>query len=230
MSAARLHKVVSALPGALEANSLYLVRVGTGFTLMATNSSGGVNAYPLNGVLPGGGELGQVLQKLSSSDFDVEWATPAQPGGSFSRVQLASDVTNNNATANTLADVTGLQFPVTAGKKYWFRFRIVYSAAATTTGSRWAINGPATTQLAYRSSYSLTASSRSFNEAVTAYNLPAASNASSAAIAAANVAEIEGVLTATASGNVIARFASEVANSAIIAKAGISFVEYQELP
>lgn len=48
MAGAKLHKVVAALPGVLEANSLYLVRVGTGFTLYATNDSGTVIAYPLN--------------------------------------------------------------------------------------------------------------------------------------------------------------------------------------
>lgn len=141
-------------------------------------------------------------------------------------VVLASDVTNNNATANTIADVTGLSFPVTAGQRYKFKFFITYSAAATTTGSRWSINGPATTLLAYRSDYSLTATSRTFNNGQNAYNLPAAANATSAVVAAANMAVIEGMITPSASGTVIARFASSVLSSAIVAKAGQSYVEY----
>jgi hypothetical protein len=42
------HKVVASLPSTLEANSIYLVRVGTGFDQYVTNSSGQVVAYPMN--------------------------------------------------------------------------------------------------------------------------------------------------------------------------------------
>ena len=139
---------------------------------------------------------------------------------------LASDVTNNNGTANTIADVTGLSFAVTSGKKYWFRFVIQYTAAATTTGSRWSISGPGGT-MRYRSSYSLTTTSETVNSGLTAHDVPAASNATSAATAG-NIAVVEGFYEATASGNVIARFASEIASSAIVAKAG-SVVYYQEV-
>lgn len=141
---------------------------------------------------------------------------------------LAANVTNNNATANTIADVTGLSFPVTAGETYRFRFVIWYTAAATTTGSRWSISGPAITRLGYRSQYSLTAASETVNSGLSAYDLPAASNATSAQAsgsAVANCAIVEGTITAGANGNVIARFASEVASSAIVALAG-SYVEY----
>lgn len=145
---------------------------------------------------------------------------------SMSSAVLGADVTNNNATANTIADVTGLSFPVVTGNTYWFRFSIHYTSAATTTGSRWSINGPTTSMLRYRSQYSLTATSDTFNTA-TAYDIPAASNATSASTAG-NIALIEGYITPTADGNVIARFASEISGSAIVAKAG-STVHYQEV-
>jgi hypothetical protein len=135
-------------------------------------------------------------------------------------------VTNNNAVANTIADVTGLSFPVIAGNRYAFRFVIDYTAAATTTGSRWTLNGPAFTRLAYSSQYSLTATSSTFNEAV-AYAIPAASSASSANTTG-NVAIIEGFIQPSANGDVIARFASEIASSAIVAKVG-SYVDYAQL-
>ncbi len=142
---------------------------------------------------------------------------------SFNTVVLASDVTNNNATANTIADVTGLSFSVTAGETYWFRFVIAYTAAATTTGSRWAINGPGSpTLLNYTSHYTLTATSETVNSA-TAYDIPAASNATS--LPAGNVAIIAGIITPSANGTVIARFASEISSSAIVAKAG-SFLQW----
>ena len=136
---------------------------------------------------------------------------------------LGADQTNNNATANTIADVTGLSFPVTAGVLYRFRFVIAYTAAATTTGSRWAVNGPAQTLLAYTSRYPLTATTETFNYAA-AYDTPSGANASS--LTAGNVAVIEGFVKPSADGTVTARFASEISSSAIVAKAG-SFVEYE---
>lgn len=138
--------------------------------------------------------------------------------GALNLVTLASDVINNNAVANTIQDVTGLSFPVVAGETYWFRFMIAYTAALTTTGSRWSINGPAApTLLNYRSIYTLTATTITTNNA-TAYDIPAASNATS--LTAGNTSWIEGVIKPSSNGTVIARFASEVASSAITAKAG----------
>lgn len=142
-----------------------------------------------------------------------------------SRVILTADVAN--VAADVLADVTGLQFPVVAGLRYKFKATIVYTAAATTTGSRWAINGPAITDLAYGSAYPLDATSQTLNCGLGAYNLPAAANASS--LAANNIATVEGVICCSASGNVVVRFASEVATSAITAKALRSFIEYEVL-
>lgn len=142
-------------------------------------------------------------------------------------IVLDEDVTNADATPNTIADVTGLSFPVESGNLYQFRFFIVYTANATTTGSRWSINGPAATSLAYRSEYGLTTTSRTVNDGLAAYNLPAASNATSPATAG-NVAVIEGVIQPSADGAVVARFASEVGSAAIVAKAG-SFVQHRRL-
>lgn len=146
-------------------------------------------------------------------------------GGLWTRVTLSVDRTNNNAVANTLQDVTGLSFSITSGVRYWFRFWILYTAQVTTTGSRWTINGPATTGLSYMSEYSLTGTTSTRNAQVVAYNSPATSNATSASTGPSNLAQIEGFIQPSANGTLIARFASEVANSAIVAKTG-SFVEY----
>jgi hypothetical protein len=152
-------------------------------------------------------------------------ATQNVVGSGFSAVVLGSDVVNNNGVANTIADVTGLSFPVVAGTQYFFQFFIRYTSAAGTTGSRWSINGPASpTFLTYRSDYALTATTRTANEAV-AYDMPAASNATSPQSALGNIASIEGFIQPSAGGSVIARFASEIASSAITAKAG-SLVRY----
>lgn len=140
-----------------------------------------------------------------------------------SRVVLTGDITNNNATANTLADVTGLAFTVEAGVAYSFKFVVKYTAAATTTGSRWTLNGPSLTTLYGRSQYTLAATTITTNH-FSAYAVPAASNASS--LTAGNLAIIEGVIECSAAGEVQLRFASEIASSAIVAKAG-SYVDYQ---
>lgn len=168
-------------------------------------------------------------QVLSSTAAGVRsWITPSGGGGLWTRVVLQNDVTNNNAVANTLQDVTGLSFAVVAGQRYWFKFSIIYTAQATTTGSRWSVNGPTTTALAYTSEYSLTATTTTRNATNIAYNSPAASNATSATTGPSNTAEIQGFVQPSANGTVIARFASEVANSAIVAKTG-SFVEYTQV-
>jgi hypothetical protein len=141
---------------------------------------------------------------------------------------LAADVVNNNATANTMQDITGLQFPMVANGRYMFRFMIDYTAAATTTGARFGISSPVgAARLAYRSIYGLTATSETINQAV-AFDQPAGANASSPNTAG-NIAVIEGLIQAGASpGDLIARFASEIASSAITAKAG-SHVKWLQL-
>jgi hypothetical protein len=146
---------------------------------------------------------------------------------------LNADVTNNNAVANSIADVTGLSFPVVAGT-YYFYFMIWYTAAATATGSRWAITGPANSLMGYKVNIPLISTAHSTDgDSGTnsgAYDVPATCNGTSPTQTAgqANIAMIEGMITVTASGDVKARFASEVSNSAIIAKAG-SFVQYQKV-
>lgn len=143
-------------------------------------------------------------------------------------VVLAADVVNNNGSANTIADVTGLSFAVEAGKLYQFEFMILFSANATTTGSRWAINGPAApTYLCYSSEYSLTSTTSTRNANVIAYDSPAGANATSGATSS-NVAYLLGFIQPSASGTVIARFASEVSAAAITARAG-SFVNWRKL-
>lgn len=140
---------------------------------------------------------------------------------------LAADVVNAHATANTIADVTGLSFPVLANALYDFEFQLVYTAAATTTGARFSINGPAFTFLNYSSEYSLTTTTTTRNALLQAYDLPAAANATSAAVGN-NWCVIKGVIQPSAAGNVIARFASEVSASAITVKAG-SFVRWTKI-
>jgi hypothetical protein len=147
-------------------------------------------------------------------------------------LQLAkttADVTNNNAVANTMQDIPELSIPMIAGKLYRFKFEIQYTAAATSTGSRWGVNASAGTaaNLSFDSEYSLTSTTTTRNALIQAFDSPAASNATSATTGN-NRCRMEGSIRATANGNLVARFASEVASSAIVAKTG-SFVEWRQI-
>lgn len=169
----------------------------------------------------------QVFASTGAVKQSINQGANASTSG-ITAVVLGSDVTNNNAVANTIADVTGLSFSVTAGKLYWFKFIIYYTAAATTTGSRWGVNCSAGTaaNLSMTSEYSLTTTTTTRNANVQGFDLPAASNATSAATGN-NMAVMEGYFIPSANGTFIARFASEVSSSAIVAKAG-SVCFYQQ--
>ncbi|MEK7625725.1 MAG: hypothetical protein AAB423_00005, partial [Patescibacteria group bacterium] len=132
-------------------------------------------------------------------------------------VRLGSDQGNSNAVADTMEDVTGLSWNVTANTMYSFSCTIYYTSAATTTGSRWAINGPAGSGM-MQSEYTLTSTTSTRNSMVQAYDSPGASNASSAS--GTNLATLNGFVLPTSNGTIIVRHASEVSGSAITAKAG----------
>jgi hypothetical protein len=76
------------------------------------------------------------------------------------------------------------------------------------------------------SEYTLTSTTTTRNSNIQGYDAPAASNASS--VVAMNLATIEGLIKPISNGAVTARFASEIASSAITAKAG-SVLYYQQL-
>ena len=145
--------------------------------------------------------LGIVLVTNGSAGNDLMLIFPGENMGGRNRLELTSDVTNNNSSANTIADVTGLSFSATSGVTYRFYALINYTSAATTTGSRWSITGPASpTILSYTSTYTLTATTQTVNYA-SAYDIPAASNATS--LTAANIAIIQGIIKPSTDGTVI---------------------------
>lgn len=170
----------------------------------------------------------QVFASTGAVKQSINQGANASTSG-LTAVVLGSDVTNNNAVANTIQDVTGLSFSVTAAKMYYFKFVIYYTAAATATGSRWGVSCTAGTaaNLSMTSEYSLTTTTTTRNALIQAFDSPAASNATSASTGN-NIAIMQGYFIPTANGTFIARFASEVAGSAIVAKAG-SVCYYQQL-
>jgi hypothetical protein len=171
-------------------------------------------------------QAGEVMEYTESTGWQVKSAggvvktstSAISPFIPFNQVVLAAPVINAEAVANTITDITGLSFAVVADSTYWFRFFIPFTSAATTTGVRFTVNGPAApTALSYRSSYPITATTLTTNFA-TAYDIPAAANADT--LTAGGTAMIEGVITPSVDGTVIARFASEVTVSAVTALAG----------
>ena len=143
-------------------------------------------------------------------------------GGELGRgfVVLSSDFVK---AGNTIEDVPGLEFPVVAGETYRFRYMIPYDTSANNVGSRWSINGPAFTRLNFTSSYGNNVTNRVTNNAGN-YDEGATSGATSGT---GNVAIIEGVITPSASGSVMARVASEN-NNPVTAFAGAS-VEWNRI-
>lgn len=139
------------------------------------------------------------------------------------RAVVVADVVNANAVANTLQDVTGLTIALLAGKTYRVRAWIVYTAAASSTGARFALAGPAGTLAAQ--SWTPAGSTSIVGNNHNAYNGGAPASGS---LTGNNLAVVEAMLITTAAGDLIVRFSSEVASSAVTVKPG-SFVEIQEV-
>ena len=148
---------------------------------------------------------------------DGVFADPSSAGRQLAA--LTSDVINNNATANTLENVTGLSFSVQAGITYRFYATIPYTSSSQTNGSRWTINAPTTTFLSYNSRYTLSAITETINYLST-LNAPSTCNTNSNT--GGNLAVIQGVIIPSANGTVQVRFASEISGQSITAKAGAS--------
>lgn len=123
--------------------------------------------------------------------------------------QSAGALSSVSATA-TAPDTTlvsaGVSYALALNSIYQFEFVGVYSVASAAVGTRWVVDGPAASLLAYSSEYSLTTTDRTYNS-LTAYNQPAAANASSAATAG-NVVRISGVVRPSANGTLSIKFAS----------------------
>lgn len=201
--------------------------VVTGDIVNARNSSN-AEIFKINSVgnLTCGTITSGAINLAGTTNVGMLVATGNLTAKNINTVVLTADVTNNNAVANTLQNVTGLSFPVVSGGQYHFRAWIAYTSAATTTGSRWTINTPTTSHLGYESQYTLTATTQVLNCGLSAKQNP--NNSSASSLTVGNRAIIEGILTASANGTVDIQFASEVALSAIVAKAG-SILTWEKL-
>jgi len=172
------------------------------------------------GIVAGTKANGDVLTLADNATGRAEWQTPTSGGTTKVAVTGASQA---NTAADTLQDVTGLLIAITSGVTYHFRVVCTYDSSSTAVGSRWTVNGPALTSIAYNSNYALSATSNTFNQGLSAYQLPAAANGTSAATTG-NVAIIEGIITPSASGDLQVQFAREGAAGSITFKNGVIFL------
>lgn len=201
----------------------YLARVVKTIAIRNKGSASNVTTVVHNGVNAAGTAVSVEVYKVTLAAGDVlmydernGWSVvSANSIGVVNTIVLAANVANS--ANNVAADVTGLTFALVADATYEIKAVIPYTSAATTTGSRWMLNGPAITALSGTSNYTIDATSRTVNNFV-AYDIPAAANATS--LTAGNIAIIEATLKPSAAGTLAVRFASEVDTSAITALAG----------
>jgi hypothetical protein len=169
----------------------------------------------------------KVLDQFGSEETSIVYPDTTIVSG-WDSVILGTDVTNNNAVANTMQDVTGLGFSVVSGGTYWFKFNFIFtSPAGIANGNRFSINGPTTSLLAYQVLLIASTTSAGLNiNGMNSYDLPATPVGTSPL--SGGTAWVEGIATFSANGTLIGRFAAELANTAIVAKAG-SVVYYKKL-
>jgi hypothetical protein len=234
-------------PSGLQAAAVRLINTAGGDTwYLGSNNDGSFTLVSGNSsVVLTGSAAGKVSTTYDFRIGDVTGFVPTtiigrEGDGDVGTVTLGSGVTLSGGelplwnskkipgivslTTTALADVTGLSFAVDANKKYEFRAVIKYSAAATTTGSAWSINGPA-------GSVSLHTMSGTSNigAADTWQNAVNTNNASpQSAYTSGNIAIIEGIVEPTASGTYIIRGATEVGGSAITVQ-GVSVINWREI-
>jgi hypothetical protein len=137
---------------------------------------------------------------------------------------LAADVANSTTS---YADITGLSFPVKSGSTYKFKFYVHMTSAAATTGAGLALTFPDNpTKISYVTTLPVTNASSATWQGYTGEDLPAAAQTTFPGNFQ-GTGWIEGLIKPSADGTVQARIMSEVAASAVTAKADLSYVEYQ---
>lgn len=135
---------------------------------------------------------------------------------------ITSDFVSNATTASN-ESVTGMSFPVAAGRIYKFRFHVLLTVAATTTGVELMVDVPATTIFACNTVVPTTTTA-----AVSSTSTDDAGNVNTdTAVAAGTYAYVEGFVRPSAAGEVALRIDTDAAAAATV-KAG-SYVEYRDL-
>lgn len=142
---------------------------------------------------------------------------------------LTAAIVNSDLVANTLADVPGLSFSMTANSWYYFKFFLYMSTNASGNGCRLTITGPTFSSLCYRVQIPTGTTTLATFEALNIYDSTAPLAASLPTTLLHN-SIVEGMILPSSDGNLMLRFSSEGAgttNRAEIRKG--SFVYYQKI-
>ena len=165
-----------------------------------------------------------------NADNSVTTLTAAQLQNDLGkyRTTLASDV-SITAANTTVVDITGLSFPITAGKKYKFKATLLYGASSSTQGLRIGINA----DVGANAVYYMTTQVSSNTPAATAFvsfNSIAFNSVSQNTVAnlTAGIAFIEGYIDANNTGTVIGRFSKGANNAGTLTIRSGSFIDYEE--
>lgn len=140
---------------------------------------------------------------------------------------ITADVADS--TSATLTD-TGMAFPVSAGRMYYFRAHALYTSAASTTGLALAVDVPAApTAFTATATGAVSSTVGTDAEEVDTTGTDSEQMTFSAAPAVGiGHAIVEGFVRPSVAGEVKIQFNTEVNGSAVTVKAG-SFIEYRDL-
>ena len=141
------------------------------------------------------------------------------------RVTLGSDV-SITALNTTLADVTGLSFPITSGKKYRIKIYFIITTTANNTGLRIGLNANVgVAAVHYRTEQNSGVTTSNFFFYANALNQV---STNTAATLSNYMNYLEGYIDANATGTAIARFSKAQANAGTLTVKAGSFIEYEE--
>ncbi len=144
---------------------------------------------------------------------------------------FARSTADQTFSAIALANATSLSFAVVAGKVYKFKFNVMYTSAATTTGLRLGLTYPAATSASAIANFTAGADGTAalFSGVINASGDSVQSTNAAAVTPAIMFSTVEGTIMPTAAGTVQLQAATELLASNVVIKAG-SFVEVTVLP
>lgn len=167
-----------------------------------------------------GGSTGQVWKRDTTAAAGGSWAAEGGGGALWSR--LTSQV---NAPTTSYVS-TGLSVAVEAGKKYRINGYLSVSAAVSTTGVGWRLNGPAATDFSLMGQAFTSTTAATFFRQFNA--LPAEFLATSSAGTTRVPQRFEGFIEPSANGNLTLDIRSEVASSQVSIHTG-SHIRVEEI-
>ena len=178
-------------------------------------------------------EVGEKIEFQEGSGFRCLTSNGSLKIADNQGVQAISNTVNSTIISSNVANsaiayanVTGLQFAMTAGETYWFKFYIAVITNSQARGFRYAVNSSATAS--YLSYMRMWATNVNANAFYISKDYDSAEAASFTSVVAGSMVTMEGIITASTSGNLIARFGSSIAGNLMTTRAG-SVVFYQRI-